>query len=158
MIEKLYKGNCLFWRRSVTIWMSPMPTSWFFFKGHIGVCWFAFFSDLQQEEVEADDSDVPEWESPYFVGESTTPSNQGRKRGSYKKVCLLHSLLQMIQDWFPSFCKVNVIYFNKPSSFFCVIIFWPTARKSITYQYSINCICNLYWFKPYICVYVVYLY
>lgn len=117
-----------------------------------------FFSDLQQEEVEADDSDVPEWESPYFVGESTTPSNQGRKRGSYKKVCLLHSLLQMIQDWFPSLCKVNVIYFNKPSSFFCVIIFWPTARKSITYQYSINCICNLYWFKPYICVYVVYLY
>lgn len=42
-------------------------------------------SNLQQEEVEADDSDVPEWESPYFVGESTTPSNQGRKRGSYKK-------------------------------------------------------------------------
>lgn len=50
----------------------------------------SFFSDLQQEEVAADDSNVPEWDSPYFVGESTTPSNQGRKRGSFKKVCLLH--------------------------------------------------------------------
>lgn len=69
-----------------------------FFQRSYWCMLICLFSDLQQEEVEADDSDVPEWESLYFVGESTTPSNQGRKRGSYKKVCLLHSLLQMIQD------------------------------------------------------------
>lgn len=39
---------------------------------------------------------------------------------------------------------VRVMLFDKPSSIFCVMIFWPTARESITYQYSINCICNLY--------------
>nr|XP_022333521.1 Bloom syndrome protein homolog isoform X2 [Crassostrea virginica] len=41
-------------------------------------------SNLQQEE-EAADSDVPEWESPYFVDHSTGPANQGKKRGSFKK-------------------------------------------------------------------------
>ncbi|XP_062602937.1 recQ-like DNA helicase BLM [Saccostrea cucullata] len=40
--------------------------------------------NLQQEEEEVE-SDVPEWESPYFVDESAGSSNTGRKRGAYKK-------------------------------------------------------------------------
>ncbi|XP_062613336.1 recQ-like DNA helicase BLM [Saccostrea cucullata] len=44
-------------------------------------------SNLQQEEEEVE-SDVPEWESPYFVDESAGSSNTGRKRGAYKKVLL----------------------------------------------------------------------
>ncbi|XP_048737766.2 recQ-like DNA helicase BLM isoform X2 [Ostrea edulis] len=41
-------------------------------------------SNLQQEEEEAE-SDVPEWESPYFVDESTISSNRGRKKGFKKR-------------------------------------------------------------------------
>ena len=53
---------------------------WLVFSEYYFLC-----TDLQQEE-EAADSDVPEWESPYFVDHSTGPANQGKKRGSFKKV------------------------------------------------------------------------
>ncbi|XP_062604408.1 keratin, type I cytoskeletal 9-like [Saccostrea cucullata] len=40
--------------------------------------------NLQQEEEEVE-SDVPEWESPYFVDESAGSSNTSRKRGGATK-------------------------------------------------------------------------